>query len=215
MPPIPAAKSLFMTGCKGKALSYSTKKLLLWSILKAEEANLKLELWFFSLGVATCGWHKGCWHGSILGEWLHKGGDAASQEESIGKSKSAEMSWTTIHAQPSLSMGKWDCMHLKAKSSKAERRKLTTDVSKLAFQLTGIICARNLILVTKNDVSILSGCKRWSHAMCPNSPKVFIYKYRAVCSKSTCMQSCIQPLTICTSHSGKAKLVQHLEMNAE
>lgn len=44
--------------------------------------------------------------------WQHLGrvtpqvGDAASQEEWIGKSKSAEMSWTTIHAQPSLSMGK-------------------------------------------------------------------------------------------------------------
>jgi len=72
MPPIPAVKSLFMIGCKGKALHYSTKKLLLWGTLRAKEANLKLQLWFFSLGVATCGWHEGGWHGSILGEWPHR-----------------------------------------------------------------------------------------------------------------------------------------------
>lgn len=215
MPPIPAAKSLFMTGCKGKALRYSTKKLLLWSILKAEEANLKLELWFFSLGVATCGWHKGCWHGSILGEWLHKWGMQQARRSRLERANLLRYPGQQFTPNPASVWGNETACIWKHKSSKAERRKLTTDVSKLAVQLTGIICARNLILVTKNDVSILSGCKRLSHAMCPNSPKVFIYKYRAVCSKSTCMQSCIQPLTICTSHSGKAKLVQHLEMNAE
>lgn len=58
------------------------------------------------LRVATCGWHKGVLAWQHLGRVTPQVGDAASQEESIGKSKSAEISWTTIHAQPSLSMGK-------------------------------------------------------------------------------------------------------------
>lgn len=82
--------------------------------------------------------------------WQHLGrvtpqvGEAASQEAWIEKSKFAKISWTTIHAQPSLSMGKQDSMHLKAQrfSSKPEGWQLTTDLSKSALQLTGFSCAK-------------------------------------------------------------------------
>lgn len=216
MPPIPAVKSLFMIGCKGKALHYSTKKLLLWGTLRAKEANLKLQLWFFSLGVATCGWHEGGWHGSILGV-TPQVGEAASHEVWIEKSKFAKISWTTIHAQPSLSMGKQDSIHLKAQrfSSKPEGWQLTTDLSKSALQLTGFSCAKESYSGHKEWHFNTEWMQKIKSCMCPNSLKVFTYKHRAVSFKSTCMESCNQPLTICTSHSVKAKLVQHLEMHPE
>lgn len=118
---------------------------------------------------------------------------------------------------PASVLGKRDSMHLKAQrfSSKPERRQLTTDLSKLALQLTGLSCAKESYSGHKEQRFSTERMQKIKSLMCPNSLKVFTYKYRVVCFKSICMESCIQPLTICTSHPGKAKLVQHLEMHTE